>query len=511
MENSAQRFLDLFLGSQGAHGQTDVLGRQRNGKQEARYEIVRAPLTVDLVQDHLDGKLGVGSIPIDETNHCRFGALDIDDYNLDLPVLLAKIKRFKLPLVLCRSQSGGAHLFLFLSEKVPASEVRDRLAEFASVLGWGNCEIFPKQEELLAERGDVGNFINLPYQNAKYTTRYALQKNGNSLELEKFLDLAEKSRISAKQLAALEFAAESAALPDGPPCLQKLTEFGIPEGGRNVTLLNVGVYYKQAAPNDWKELLEKHNQDYCNPPLPAREVVLVQEQLEKKEYYYTCKQEPIHGHCNKSLCRSRKFGVGNANSHVPVGGLTVVESEPPVWFVDVDGARLELSTKQLQMQVEFQRACMEQMYTMPARMKEADWRDLVDNLLKDATRIPVPEELTQKGLFAELLENFCTSRIQARSPEELLTGKPYTDEGVTYFKLSSLQEYLKRNNFTHYTRGQITERLKEMNTGSESDKTYRFRDNSDNWKSVRVWFVPEMHRGEVDLPEVTFEEEDPPF
>ena len=511
MENSAQRFLDLFLGSQGAHGQTDVLGRQRNGKQEARYEIVRAPLTVDLVQDHLDGKLGVGSIPIDATNHCRFGALDSDDYNLDLPVLLAKIKRFKLPLVLCRSKSGGAHLFLFLSEKVPASEVRDRLAEFASVLGWGNCEIFPKQEELLAERGDVGNFINLPYQNAKYTTRYALQKNGNSLELEKFLDLAEKSRISAKQLAALEFAAESAALPDGPPCLQKLTEFGIPEGGRNVTLLNVGVYYKQAAPNDWKELLEKHNQDYCNPPLPAREVVLVQEQLEKKEYFYTCKQEPIHGHCNKSLCRSRKFGVGNANSHVPVGGLTVVESEPPVWFVDVDGARLELSTKQLQMQVEFQRACMEQMYTMPARMKEADWRDLVDNLLKDATRIPVPEELTQKGLFAELLENFCTSRIQARSPEELLTGKPYTDEGVTYFKLSSLQEYLKRNNFTHYTRGQITERLKEMNTGSESDKTYRFRDNSDNWKSVRVWFVPEMHRGEVDLPEVTFEEEDPPF
>jgi hypothetical protein len=278
-----------------------------------------------------------------------------------------------------------------------------------------------------------------------------------------------------------------------------------------VTLLNVGVYYKQAAPNDWKELLEKHNQDYCNPPLPAREVVLVQEQLEKKEYFYTCKQEPVHGHCNKALCRGRKFGVGNANSHVPVGGLTVVESEPPVWFVDVDGARLELSTKQLQMQVEFQRACMEQMYTMPARMKESDWRDLVDGLLSDATRIPVPEELTQKGLFTELLENFCTSRIQAHSPEELLTGKPWTDEGLTYFKLSSLQDYLKRNNFTQYTRGQITERLKEMNSGTDSDKTYRFRDNNDNWKSVRVWCVPEMHRGEVDLPEVTFEPEDPPF
>jgi len=511
MDNPAQRFLDLFTGSKGAHGQTDVINRQRNGKQQAKYEIVRAPLTVGLVQEHLDGVLGVGSIPIDETNKCRFGALDIDDYNLDLPVLFAKVKRFKLPLVLCRSKSGGAHLYLFLSEKVAASEVRDRLAEFASILGWGNCEVFPKQEELLAERGDVGNFINLPYQNADYTTRYALGEGGSSLSLEKFLDRAEKCRVTAKQLAAVELGADNAILPDGPPCLQKLAEFGIPEGGRNTTLLNAGVYYKQASPNDWKELLEKHNQDYCNPPLPAREVVGIQEQLEKKEYFYTCKSEPIHGHCNKALCRSRKFGVGDANSHVPVGGLTVVESEPPVWFVDVDGARLELSTKQLQMQIEFQRACMEQMYKMPARMKESDWRDLVDGLLSGATRIPVPEELTQKGLFIELLETFCTSRIQAHSPEELLTGKPWTEDGLTYFKLSSLQDYLKRNNFTLYTRGQITERLKEMNKGSASDKTYRFRDNNERWKSVRVWCVPEMHRGEVDLPEVTFEEEDPPF
>ena len=146
MDNPVQRFLDLFTGSKGAHGQTDVINRQRNGKQQAKYEIVRAPLTVGLVQEHLDGKLGVGSIPIDETNKCLFGALDIDDYNLDLPVLFAKVKRFKLPLVLCRSKSGGAHLYLFLSEKVAASEVRDRLAEFASILGWAIVRCSPSRK-----------------------------------------------------------------------------------------------------------------------------------------------------------------------------------------------------------------------------------------------------------------------------------------------------------------------------------------------------------------------------
>jgi len=511
MGSASERFLQLFEGYGKAHGQTAVLDRARHGKTQAKYQIVHEPLTVELVQSHLDGKLGVGSIPIDEQSKCSFGALDIDDYNLDLPALLEKVKRFKLPLVMCRSKSGGAHLFLFLSEKIAAAEVRDRLAEFASVLGWGNCEIFPKQEEVRADRGDIGNFINLPYQNAKHTTRYALTKDGDSLSLDDFLKLAEKLRISGKDLAAIQLGSKSSVLPDGPPCCQQLTEFGIPEGGRNTTLLNIGIYYRKCSPNDWKERLEKHNRDYCNPPLPAREIVAIQEQLEKKDYAFTCKQEPLQSHCNKSLCRSRKFGIGFHNSHPVVGGLTVVESEPPVWFINVDGARLELSTKQLQMQVEFQRACMEQMYKMPAKMKDGDWRDLIDTLLNDATRISVPDELTHKGLFIELVEVFCTSRIAAHSPEELLTGKPWTEEGLTYFKLSALQEFLKRNGFTHYTRGQITERLKEMNDGIEADKTYRFKDNQDKWKSVRVWFVPEMNRGEVDLPEVTFEVEDPPF
>ena len=272
------------------------------------------------------------------------------------------------------------------------------------------------------------------------------------------------------------------------------------------------MYYRLFSPSDWKTLLEEHNQNYCNPPLAAKEIVTIQNQLDKKDYFYTCKQEPLLSHCNRSLCRTRKYGVGTGQQAVPIlGGLTVVESEPPVWFVDADGSRLELSTKQLQLQIEFQRACMEQMYRMPTRMKESDWRDLVDNLLDTATRIPVPEELTHKGQFLELVETFCTSRIRAHSPEELLTGKPWTDEGYTYFKLGALQDYLKRSGFVHYTRGQITERLKEMNANGAADKQYRFKDDKEAWRKVRVWFVPEVVKGDVELQPVVFEEEDVPF
>ena len=89
---------------------------------------------------------------------------------------------------------------------------------------------------------------------------------------------------------------------------------------------------------------------------------------------------------------------------------------------------------------------------------------------------------------------FCTARLQARSPEEIITGKPWSEEDYTYFKLSALQEFLKRHNFTIYTRGQITERLKEMNNGGTADKQFRFKDNKDKWQSVRCWFIPEIKK-----------------
>ena len=78
-----------------------------------------------------------------------------------------------------------------------------------------------------------------------------------------------------------------------------------------------------------------------------------------------------------------------------------------------------------------------------------------------------------------------------------------------FFKLSSLQDFLRRHGFTDYTRGQITERLKELNNGANSDKEYRFKDSRDKWRKVRVWFIPEMKRGEVELPDVEINEDTP--
>jgi len=138
---------------------------------------------------------------------------------------------------------------------------------------------------------------------------------------------------------------------------------------------------------------------------------------------------------------------------------------------------------------------------MPPTLKPADWQQIVNDLLRNASHIEVPEELTVAGQFKELLQMFCTSRIRAMSPEELELGKPWTENSKTYFKIKGLQEFLYNRNFNKLTRPQIQERLKELNKGEECHGFYKYKDESGKWHNARVWWVPEFKEQEVVLPE----------
>jgi len=165
------------------------------------------------------------------------------------------------------------------------------------------------------------------------------------------------------------------------------------------------------------------------------------------------------------------------------------------------------------MQQHFQEACIEQLNYMPPIMKPSDWQTLINRLLEKATTIEVPEELTMKGQFKELLQVFCTSRIRARSPEELNIGKPWTENDLTYFTIKGLQEFLKQRGFTNYTRPQLQQRLRDLNGGQNCHGVYKLKDDeTGKWSNIRVWWVPEFHEEEVELPiEESSNESDIPF
>ena len=55
----------------------------------------------------------------------------------------------------------------------------------------------------------------------------------------------------------------------------------------------------------------------------------------------------------------------------------------------------------------------------------------------------------------------------------------------------------------------MQERLKEINN-EESSTVRRFKTSSGKWKSVRVWWIPEV-ASEVEINEIPIEKEEVPF
>ena len=156
------KFSEIFAGNTNGYG-------LYNGK---GHIFVKQPVTKKLYQQHLEGKISLGIVPITNKGNCRFGVIDLDDHkkggikkDFDYKTLLKKINFLKLPLVVCKSKSNGAHCYLFLKDWTLAVDVRHILKKMSYALGYerGTVEIFPKQDRL--KSGESGSFINLPYHN----------------------------------------------------------------------------------------------------------------------------------------------------------------------------------------------------------------------------------------------------------------------------------------------------------------------------------------------------------
>ena len=475
-----EEFKSIFEGLDVAYGQHQSEGKRADGKQEGKSYIVKKLVTDELWSQHLAGEgPSLGIIPIMADNTSRWGCIDIDTYPIDYRKIINIIRTLQLPLVPCRSKSGGLHVFLFLKKPIAAKLIRSKLREAAAAIGHADVEVFPKQSTILIEKGDLGNFLNLPYYNAKNSTRYAYKDDGTAASLLEFIELYNKYSLENIDKVAIKISDK--VIPDGPPCLQQLCTQGFPEGTRNNGLFNIAVFLRKLDADNWKVLLEKHNQQYMNPPLAASEVVTVQNQLEKKEYNYRCKEPPINSYCNAQVCRTRKYGIGGGAS-LEFSALTKLETEPPVWILNVGDARMELQTDELQIQTKFQKKCMDALNLMPPLVKQSVWQESIEKLFINLIKIPVSDDGSVAGQFEAYLQEFCTDRAQAQNRDELTLRKPWTEDGISWFRLKDLADYLTRNKFTHYNTGQLVQALRRLD--GKSDK-FNLKG-----RTVRVWGVP---------------------
>ena len=197
-----------------------------------------------------------------------------------------------------------------------------------------------------------------------------------------------------------------------------------------------------------------------------------------------------------ALCRQRKFGIGGLIGMPQLNGLTKFDSNPPIWFVDVEGGgRLELATEDLQSQQRFQRKCMESLNTFPPPLKPNVWQAIVQALMTTLTIIEAPANASLKGILFEYLERFCT-RAQARVIDEVLTGKPYTSKGRHFFRLLDFTDFLERNRFREFKPNAVSAMLKEA--GGEHTEVYI------KGRNVSVWSIKEFAKQDEKFDSTKF-------
>jgi len=487
---NAERFMNLFSGYEKAHGQYRVQQKEADGKMSGRAVTIAETATKDIFESHLNGESFIlGIIMLREDNSCSFGCIDIDirgETKLEESLEELEIKIRNTPLVLCRSKSGGAHLYLFTDPPIAAVDMVAKLNEFAAILGYGGSEIFPKQISR-ANAHDRGNWINLPYWGGNNTERYAIH-NGKRLALEGFLDLAEDKRTTYEDLD--KYAPDlTDKFSDGPPCLQHIMTMGFPEGGRNNSLFNVGVYFRKKEPDDWQESLMKFNYEALSTPLPSGEVNGLIKSVSKKNYAYTCKQAPICYFCEKSKCLTRKYGVGRTGGgqEIQIDAITKYETENRSsvrWYLDVGGERIEVTTQQLLDQRQLQKICVERLNKCPSTMAVQRWESRINELLTSVEVIQDPDDASPQGQFEKVLDGFLTGKVQARHKDEIMNAKPWhdSDESKVYFRSEDLFIYLDARRFKYQSQHQIWSWLRS--SGGDR-KTFRIKS-----KPVKVWSVP---------------------
>ena len=471
---NVERFRKIFLGLERAHGVTYVDKKGADGEKiKGKSFVQREMVTNNHWLNHLQGKEpSLGIIPITDDNKCRWGCIDIDSYaGFDHQKLINKIKLLKLPLIVFRSKSGGAHVFCFTTVPVEAKLMRDKLLSVSAVLGYGGSEVFPKQIELKS-KDDTGNFLNLPYFNGDNTTRYAFLENGKAANIDGFFELHERNKLTPEQLEKLQIKRPQSEFSDGPPCLESLTQSKLNDG-RDRVLYQYIQYAKRKWPEEWPKKINQFNYTHFVEPLEDK---VIQEKIKfhsKKELGFKCNEEPMCNHCDKSLCKVRKFGIGGESVFPTLSDLQKVELDEPYYWVNVDGERIKLDTiDSLLEQRLFRRTVTKQINKKPPRITTKEFEKYTDMLLSNIEIIKAPIGSSLIEQLKDHLEEYCTNDSSATTTkEQIFLGNVWTDEGKHYFIFNKFfHGYLQRRKWPE--KHQTTQDLLIQHCNCKDERIY---------------------------------------
>jgi hypothetical protein len=468
-DEQVDQLMALFPGSVRSFGQFDP--KRVDDPAGPHFTVKKTPTREDYAR-HVRGERGIGVVPIQRDRFCTWGAIDIDVYDIDHIELEAAVRDNEFPLIVCRSKSGGAHLYMFLSESVLATAVRAALREYAKKLGYPAAEIFPKQNE--TSETALGNWINLPYFGGNESVRPAVE-GGKNIEFGLFLENARNKAVSRTTLFHPDKEHAQA-----PPCIQAMIKNGVGPGMRNEALYSIGVYLKKAHPEgSWKDKLMDVNASF-DDPIPASEVRTLQGSIARRDYQYKCKADPLKSLCDSNVCVTRKFGITPAEQKTMVdveqqvfANLKKHTTEPVYWEIDVNGSAVRVLTPDLMDYRRFQEKVAEWQTRLLPTMKNGDWHVILGKLMSEAQVIEAPDEASAPGQVRAQLRTYIerAAQLDSRSVKENLTrGMPYIAEDggkvIAYFVGPAFEDYLKKQRADVVKGAQLWMALRRMDVQS---------------------------------------------
>ena len=485
-------FFRVFPGLNRAYGQFFIT-EKKGPKLDGYGKTIRESYNEELWKQHLDGKTGLGVIPIDEKNQCRWGCLDVDDYSVNIEKIS---KQFvKKNLIVCRSKSGGAHIFIFTKKPVSASSMINKLKDIVKRFGFVKYDLRPQQTQLL-NKEDVGSWLNMPYFGGEQSDRYALY-DGEVLTPEHFIKWVDKFSVDNLEEINLSFIEKlnksSEILQGGPPCLQQLLSQGsLGEGSRNNGLFNIGVYLRKRFPEEWQEKLEEYNDEYLDPPLKPREFTSVLNSLDKKTYNYKCKDSPINSVCNKTKCLTCEFGINDEGTMPILNSITKILTNPPQYFLTLSEKKVgPLSSKQVYSFIDFKQVVFENLDMLLPKINDKLWTETINDLMSRVISVEAPKDSSNEGRLLELLERFCTGSTSSTELEDLLRSKAVIQDAVTEFRINDFMEFLDRHRFKEFKLHEITAYLKNLGATHSGKKI--------KGKFTNTWSVPNFQMQTEDF------------
>ncbi|MER8678308.1 hypothetical protein [Mesorhizobium sp. M0037] len=477
--DKAASFHDVFAGSDEKHGKYHGPLRLVGDKMEMKDAggngavTVPGPATAELWRLHLDGTVPLGVHPLRSDGMCRWGVIDLDGKDVDGGYaginhadLVGACAKEGLPLVICRSKSGGAHLFLFLADWTPQASVGRALTHMAVRLGYPDADAYPPSQ-------GVGNWINMPYFKGEESDRYCVKKGRPlGISVAEFIDWAETNKVSASQLAEIARPKRENRLDtDGPDRANRelmklcLEIAGQRDGGRGVLLNKHAFKMGTMVGAGWigeeevfAALLRAASQDSVDP-LPLGQVM---------------------GHIKNGLEAGREKPAeddADADRYPKIDQLVVwTGGDEAEWEFRLAGwPPVQMTVREAMNFRHFNTRCAAEGIGPFRPLKELPWNDLLAEALRGAEVREIPQDETVEFQFQEMLYNFLFDRHHGTSMDDALTGRPVHDEDAdrVYFKVAGLRDHACRTSgeFRHATAHKLGTMLNGIGGPTDQGKT----------------------------------------